>query len=78
MNRKDFGKMNILNNIDWRTVNKQIYDDAMTAYILGISYGEYMALKRDRWKSERGQKRLEILKAKALGAEKEKDYVPYD
>lgn len=70
--------MNTLNNIDWRTVNKQIYDDAMTAYLLGISYDQYMALKRESWKSERAQKRLEILKAKMLGAEEEKDYVPYD
>lgn len=70
--------INPLNNIDWRTINKQIYDDAMTAYILGISYGQYMALKRDCCKSERATKRLEVLKAKALGEKESENYVPYD
>ena len=70
--------INPLNNLDWRTINKQIYEDAMTAYILGISYGQYMALKRDCFKSERATKRLEVLKAKALGAKENEDYVPYD
>ena len=37
-----------------------------------------MALKRDCFKSERATKKLEVLKAKALGAKENEDYVPYD